>query len=700
MPDVVEPLKVQRPLELGWAPSSRAALTRAVDRFLDWVVLAFAVWTLLVHLAYAVELTRNTTILLWLIGTPLAVLADAALGRVRPDQAQSATALPRTPILAAYIAGAVGVALALATWRLTRDAWPFIWLGVVAVLAVGALLLWTSLATHYRQAAPEAPNTTGILAILILAVLLAFMSAFTIRPEVDDTFVVNRATYIEHNDGPFPERDTIFADQKFRSTREDVPQTAIEPFYGSLAAVLPIAAVSVAHLLGGPAISALGVLSLWRLLRSFRVRFPALATVATYLFFLWDGDVTSTFGNFNWTRAWLGKVALLIVVIPFLWSHGLAWGRRAERRSLAFVTIGGMAAVGLSTTGTFVAPAVMGLAIAAGAFASRRPLRLLGLIVAAAYPVGAALVRQLAEPQPIQVAIGRFFAQVNDIGAGLQDENLAAGSFYRVFGMGVGAFIAFGSALLAWLFVRDLAARLALLGAPLVLFVVFFFPGLLGALDNLTSADAILWRVVWILPVPAAVGICLTAPMLLLPQQPRRAAAAALIPVSLIAALAIWGTPVVSRFNVAHWDTPGWDLIQPETASAQNLIALVPEGGVVAAPWRVGYPTAVISHDVKATNPLPRYLNDFARTDDFGREQRELLTDVLTWGVAEGEGELVGPALRELSVVAACQYRTNPRFEAPPPESRDRAAAGEALADAGFILVGEDEICFLWLRQP
>lgn len=700
MPDTVEPLSVERPLEMGWAPSSRAALTRAVDRLLDWVVLAFAVWTVLVHAAYAFGFTRDATILLWILLTPIALAADAALGRVRSDRAQSATHVPSTPILAAYVAGVLAVAFALSTWRLTRDAWPFIWFGAVVVLALGALLLWTSLATHYRQAAPEAPNTAGILAVLALAILLALMSAFTIRPEVDDTFVVNRATYIEHNDGQFPERDTIFSDQEYRSTRDDIPQTAIEPFYGSIAALLPIAAVSVAHLLGGPAISALGVLSLWRLLRSFRVRFPALATLAAYVFFLWDGDVTSTFGNFNWTRAWLGKVGLLIVVVPFLWTHGLAWGRRADRRSLVFLAIGGVTAVGLSTTGAFVAPTVMAVAVAAGALAARRPVRILWVIVAAAYPLGAALARHLADQQPIQASIGRFFAQVNDIGAGLQEENLAAGSYYRVFGMGIGAFIAIGSALLAWLLVKDLAARLALLGAPIVLFFVFFFPGLLSALDDLSSADAILWRVVWVLPVPAAVGMCLTSPMLLLPQRRRLAGAAALGVLALVGALAVWGTPVVSRYNVAHWDTPGWDLIQPETASAQNLIALVPEGGVVAAPWRVGYPTAVISHNVKPTNPLPRYLNNFAGTDDFGLEERELLTEVLTWGLAEGEEDLVAPALQKLSVLAACQYRFDRQFGAGPTVRRSRAAATEALADAGFIVVREDEICVLWLREP
>lgn len=230
MPDVVEPLAVQRPLEQGWAPSTRTALTLAIDRLLDWVVLAFAVWTVLVHAAYLLDWTRDTTLVLWLVCAPVAFVADAAIGRVTADRAQSATILPRTPILAAYVAGAVGVAFVLANWRMTRDAWPFIWLAVLVIVGLGALLLWTSLATHYRQAAPDPPPTAGILLVLVLAVVLALMSAFTIRPEVDDTFVVNRATYIEHNDGPFPERDTIFANEEFRSTREDIPQTSIEPF--------------------------------------------------------------------------------------------------------------------------------------------------------------------------------------------------------------------------------------------------------------------------------------------------------------------------------------------------------------------------------------------------------------------------------------------------------------------------------------
>ena len=42
----------------------------------------------------------------------------------------------------------------------------------------------------------------------------------------------------------------------------------------------------------GPAVSALGVLVLWRLLRTFGYAFPALATTMTYVFFLWDGGLT------------------------------------------------------------------------------------------------------------------------------------------------------------------------------------------------------------------------------------------------------------------------------------------------------------------------------------------------------------------------------------------------------------------------
>ena len=109
---------------------------------------------------------------------------------------------------------------------------------------------------------------------------------------------------------------------------------------------------------------------------------------------------------------------------------------------------------------------------------------------------------------------------------------------------------------MAWLFVRDLGARVALLAAPAALFALVLFPGVLTALDEIAGADAITWRLVWIVPVPAAVGIVASAPLRLLPDRPRAAVLTAIVPAVLLAVLVNWGTAVVSRFNVPAGTRP------------------------------------------------------------------------------------------------------------------------------------------------
>lgn len=231
------------------------------------------------------------------------------------------------------------------------------------------------------------------------------------------------------------------------------------------------------------------------------------------------------------------------------------------------------------------------------------------------------------------------------------------------------------------------------------------FPGVLTAADDVAGADAVIWRAMWVLPVGAAVGMMLASPLAALggdlrPPARTLVAGAGTVGVGvMLTVTAVFGTPSVSRFNVAEWDFPRRDLLAIETPAAETLISLTAPEGVAATPWRVGYPLAVLSGEVHATNPLPRYVEGpLANVASFHADERLLVTDALTWGLAEGEREAFAAALDTLEVDSACQYVADPLFEAPPPEARNRDEATAVLLGAGFERVEVDQICSFWTR--
>ncbi len=139
----------------------------------------------------------------------------------------------------------------------------------------------------------------GALAVVGMAVVFAALSAVTVRPDADDVFLINRSNWVEERGGQFPVGDTLFSDEVFRADRPERPPTSIEPLVGAVARILPVGSPTVAYLWLAPLASALGVLALWRLLRTLRAPAPALACLVGAGFLALDGAVHTSFGNMS-----------------------------------------------------------------------------------------------------------------------------------------------------------------------------------------------------------------------------------------------------------------------------------------------------------------------------------------------------------------------------------------------------------------
>lgn len=702
-------------------PSATAArLTRASDTALDAAVVALALWTAVYHLALVVGLTRDPATAVWvalLVGA--AVAAWIARGGRRPAQWALPVGLRPWWASAALAALGAGLAVAAGATILDRPAWWGFWAAALVVAGGAAALAWR--APRAEEAPPRRPGLAAVSAVLVVAVAFSVLSAFTQRPDSDDVFLMNKALHTEADSGEFALRDTIFADEVFRSTRPEVSETTFEPLVGVLARWSPFTSPTVAYLLLAPLASALGVLALWRLLRTLRARAPALATVAAATWLALDGAEHASFGNFSFGRAWQGKVVFVFVVVPLLWHHALRWSRDGDRRSLLLLVISTVAGVGLTSTATLVAPAVVVVASVAGAprATSRHLWSLAGLV----YPVGAATVG-LARSEgagvregavELAAGAGPLLGQVAGHQSGLEP----TAQWYLVFGDGFGMFLGTAAALLGWLAVRERSARLVFALAPAVVFLVFLTPGALHLMDAYTGARSVLWRAIWVIPVPAAMGVLLTAPLPAIRDgvpvhrnapvnrgaEVRRGAAlrrggalrrdarvrrgaAVLLPVVALGALAVTEEPVISEANRgARFGHLAWDVDPGDRAAAERLAARGREGDVAAAPQRVGQALAVTTVAVRPVNPRARYLSGDHTVAEFHASERHFVSQAVTNGFDPDQGSRFRAALDVLSVDVAC---TRPQTRGEPVET--------ALERAGFERVDADDQCTYWSR--
>jgi hypothetical protein len=515
----------------------------------------------------------------------------------------------------------------------------------------------------------------------VLAGLAALLSLVMVRPDLDDVFVVNRSAWVAANDTVFPDRDTIFSDDVLPLQRPAALSTSVEALLGSAAAAGRVSAVALTHLGFGPLIAALAVLATWRLLRGLGARSAAAATWAGTLFLMLDGAVHGSFGNFFAGRSWQGKAAFLLLVVPTLWHHGAAYGRTGLRRHLLALAAGVVAGLGLTSSSVLVAPPVVLAAVAATALDAGEPRRIARSVAAAAPALLAGCYALFAAPQRLgdAVAVLGFL----DVRRFLDSGTEPIAMIRMVFGEGPAALVALVAALTAWAVVGSRGSRMLLLAGPVVVFGAFLAPGVLDVLDAAGEADAVAWRTLWVLPLPAMVGLVVTA------GRPGVRAAPAVSSAVVLVFLLLVGTPITSSANRGTemvWP-PVVDLPRPEVESARTLIYIAPVGGTVAGPADVDFAVSVLGVDVRAVNPRASYLRGRHAGRDFNALDRLTLTHALEHGYAEWGPEATARALDVLAPDVVCLRK-----------GRGHEVV-DVLAAGGYVTAGVDDTCRFFIRS-
>ncbi len=583
---------------------------RLIDAVLDVAVISFAAWTLLYCLGLPTQwslwpsgwiwLGITLVVLVWRVRLALpadeaATPTDSAEARINESGPQR-----RDVILAAGLGLVAISAVGGLIW--TTGSFRFTWAALV--LGIVALVGWSWLSGRVTPGPDEttepsaarglvSPQELGVLAVMVGTGLL---TAFVHLADTDDPYYLNRSVWVAER-GNASMVDTMFSPEVFNSPYGGgVPIASIESLYGVVAHMTGTLAGTVNYLVAAPIAACLAVLAMWRLARRWAPRRAFLVFAGAVAFLMLSGD--SMLGNFWVVRIWQGKVIAVAMLMPLIWAY-LVDAHEAKTRQGRWAAIGllfaaGIAFFGLTPTAVVWAPVILAAVLVSAVALRSSALAWGGLAVSIGpFVSGAAVIAW----------------SVEEVGGEDPVALSARDSFVRILGeqtpMVALSLIALGMAVV----LARRGAPAALAGSAALGSVLVFAPGILSLVNTVTGAGPILWRMLYVAPIPILVGLLLAAPVPDLGAARRTLARAVpvLAAVVVLAGLVVGGRPIWDYTGhggpVTLRDSPDWKLDTEALADVRILADRGVEGEVLLPPRRM---KVLTMYTVEAFPVVPR----------------------------------------------------------------------------------------------
>lgn len=616
---------------------ARATWPFFVDGCLDGLLVSFAGWTIFYQVALVGQFSMRWAGWPWIVVTAALMVFLGRREASRHTTAESDAVVPGRMGESAWRIRAVLAGLvAVAALVVGREVWG-VWPAAAAIIVVLALQVrpWVrqkqSVAASPTGLAP-APGSQVFAALVSLG--LGVLGLFLLRPDADDTFYVNRATWVATH-GTAALNDTMFSPNTLPPAYAGgTPTHSIEALQGVLAAALGLQAPTLCYLVVGPMLCAMVGWTTWRLVRAWAPRREVLVFVVALVFLLASAD--SIVGNYSFGRIWQGKAVAYGILLPLVWLYLSRLARRSSRSDLLMLLVSGIAFVGLTTTSALLAPVVTGAALLA-AWLLRSASLAVGALAFAVAPLIAGLAQVLGP-----AAIG---------GGG--DNALTPPS--AAFGL------LFGSALpmvLLGVAAMVLTPRLVpgstgvLLASGAVASMSALLPGIFELADAVTGAGAVAWRLVIGLPIWVLVGLLVALP------PPTAVTATRSITLVAAAICVVWGTWQWSAEGAGLTSRPTWKVDQRALADVRELQRQAVPPGLWQMPTAQMEILAISTVEVHPVTARTYYLPTL-RVPPSGVADRVVLLRL-----EAGEpvtARAVRVALRRLDVAVACVPGDVPR---------------------------------------
>jgi len=483
-------------------------------------------------------------------------------------------------VLAALACAAVLDGRPLAAWWLVAAAAG---LGALGLRAVAGVRVW-----------PLGGSRRYELALCGVALAIAVIATLGHRVNFDDSLYVHAAVAaVGRPDVALLSEDTMHGLQGVPVNLPAHKVRAFELLNGAVAFATGIPPVRVFHLLV-PFFGALLIPLAWaKLFRLIAPKYWLAATLITMAVYLGVGEANRWYSNFSVVRVWQGKSIFLSVMVPAIYAFGVEFAVKPTRRRGLLLFAAQTAAIGLTSSALWAAPAAAGLGLLTGAGRMRRALRIVPLGMLSGVFVFAMAVVVRADLS--RMARGMRRPDAFDPGASL---STALGLV-----MGDGRLLGFCVLVLGcgWVFSRpgSMARRFAVVTSFVPLLVMLNPYTSVWVRSSITGPDY--WRALWTVPVPALIALVLASPLregasaaarsaLRATRQGVRGHAtarwrAALVVV--VTAAFLWWVPAYSAIgdgNKVLWHWPGLRVDAEGYELARRVNDAVPEGSYVVAP--------------------------------------------------------------------------------------------------------------------
>lgn len=582
------------------------------DQIIPVFVLMYAAWTIYVNALTAAQASFNTLmywlpLLLMFAFAVIYVWSRLPLGADRDEQA--CVAIPPSAQAFSY---SYTILLLAGTWvalLVISGHYTLFWWGSVIVLG-GA---WASINNGSTTSFYREPISKRLL-LVVLAVALAAVCVTLIanRPDADDAFYLSvPATLLR-----FPEQPVLLHDTIYRLANLPIQL----PFYrihsyevliGALSRMTHIQPAVMAYMFLPPLFAALSVVAWTQLLRLLAPKRAALALVILFVCVLMLGEAHHSYGNFAFVRMFQGKAILATLMVPCIVYLAMEYSRDGTVRSWISLFAAQIAAIGITSSALFVAPAAAGFALISAwspDTASTRRLAF-GLLASSYVFLTAGVLASITHG-------GDGFVTSIAMSPMLPWLNLTMGPW--------SAALLLLTLLASWSFAEGRAQARFLLTSSLCFLVSILNPYAYQFVANHFTGTSAYWRLFWALPLPFMLAILLSQVLQHLARmKPRVLAIASCLAFAVVLGTFFSHTGTLRQENSVTLGMPGLKVPAMDYSVAKKLTTAIPESGTILAPESVAtwLSTFVVHPELLASRSM--YLSGA-----FGQDEGKLRLDL------------------------------------------------------------------------
>lgn len=404
----------------------------------------------------------------------------------------------------------LSIPLVVVTWYVTRNSW-IVWtqvlLGYCAVSIYG-LKLGAVSGREEEISVPEGHRVLTV--VLTAAAACAIFTLLAFRPRSDECFYLSMAVSVsDYPDQALLKFSTVHGPATvFLPVQHLYPPYRVHSFEllgGYLSYLSGIDAVNIVHFFVAPFFGFFVPIAIARFLKVLTPRYWLGALFIALSFYLIEGTADRGYANQAFVRLFNGKSVMLTVGVPLLFAYGLRFGAKPNRWRFALLVCAQISALGMSSTGIWLAPAIAMVSVLVALPGIRVAPRTIAMALSSS-----AYVLVMGIWVAAQMGVG---GDADSASAVERSANfgLLGYKMRTVLGGEPSVIAHLSSVALACILARNAAAWRLFAALGLVLSAVMANPFFVNQVTRFITGLQTYQRIFWLVPVPIALGLWSTS---------------------------------------------------------------------------------------------------------------------------------------------------------------------------------------------